>query len=257
MRRIPQVMAAPGKKLVPFFTAGYPQLESTVPLVLAAEKAGAQLVELGMPFSDPLADGPVIQQSSQTALENGVTVPWILKTVARIREQSQIPIILMGYINPIRRMGAARFLEEAAGAGVDGLIIPDLPPEEDPAFFEQARDAGLSTIFLVAPNTGSARMVHLGREAGDLLYAVSIMGVTGTALSARQDLTDYLKRVRLNANVPFVVGFGIATPQDVRRVGSLADGVVVGSALLQRLAQASDPPAEAYNYLHSLAAALP
>ncbi|MCH7528444.1 MAG: tryptophan synthase subunit alpha, partial [Candidatus Marinimicrobia bacterium] len=130
MRRIPQVMAAPGKKLVPFFTAGYPQLESTVPLVLAAEKAGAQLVELGMPFSDPLADGPVIQQSSQTALENGVTVPWILKTVARIREQSQIPIILMGYINPIRRMGAARFLEEAAGAGVDGLIIPDLPPEE-------------------------------------------------------------------------------------------------------------------------------
>ena len=257
MRRIPQVMAAPGKKLVPFFTAGYPQLESTVPLVLAAEKAGAQLVELGMPFSDPLADGPVIQQSSQTALENGVTVPWILKTVARIREQSQIPIILMGYINPIRRMGAARFLEEAAGAGVDGLIIPDLPPEEDPDFFEQAREAGLSTIFLVAPNTGSERMVHLGREAGDLLYAVSIMGVTGTALSARQDLTDYLKRVRLNANVPFVVGFGIATPQDVRRVGSLADGVVVGSALLQRLAQASDPPAEAYTYLHSLAAALP
>ncbi|MCH7851627.1 MAG: tryptophan synthase subunit alpha, partial [Candidatus Marinimicrobia bacterium] len=129
--------------------------------------------------------------------------------------------------------------------------------EEDPAFFEQAREAGLSTIFLVAPNTGSERMVHLGREAGDLLYAVSIMGVTGTALSARQDLTDYLKRVRLNANVPFVVGFGIATPQDVRRVGSLADGVVVGSALLQRLAQASDPPAEAYTYLHSLAAALP
>ncbi len=257
MRRIPQVMATPGKKLVPFITAGYPQLESTVPLVLAAERAGAQLVELGMPFSDPLADGPVIQQSSRTALENGVTVPWILETVARIREQSQVPIILMGYINPIRRMGAARFLEEAAGAGVDGLIIPDLPPEEDPVFFKLAREAGISTIFLVAPNTGNQRIVHLGREARDLLYAISIMGVTGTALSARRQLTDYLKRVRLNANVPFVVGFGIATAQDVRRVGRLADGVVVGSALLEKLATATDPPTEAYNYLRSLAAALP
>ncbi len=257
MSRIPKVMAAPGKKLVPFITAGYPQLESTVPLVLAAERAGAQLVELGMPFSDPLADGPVIQETSQAALENGVTIPWILETVEQIRVQSQLPIILMGYINPIRRMGTTRFLDEASAAGVDGLIIPDLPPEEDPAFFQAAREAQLSTIFLVAPNSSDQRIAQLGRAARDLLYAVSILGVTGAELSAQRRLGNYLERVRKNARIPFIAGFGIATPADVKQVCAQADGAVVGSALLKRLAGATDPAAEAYDYLRSLAAALP
>ncbi len=258
MRRIGRLFRTPGKKLVPFITAGYPDLGSTVPLVLAAETAGAHMVELGMPFSDPLADGPVIQETSQVALDNGVTIPWILETVAQLRKQSsRIPIVLMGYINPIQRMGIETFLEEAREAGVDGLIIPDLPPEEGTAFFDMARAKGISTIFLVAPNTEGERIHQLGLQGEDLLYAVSILGVTGSSTPARQSLDRYLDRVRASTNVPFVVGFGMASPDDVRRASARADGVVVGSALLTRLKQARDPIAEAGRYLQTLVAALP
>ena len=256
MRRIARLFRSPGKKLVPFFTAGFPCLENTIPLVLAAEKAGAHMVEIGMPFSDPLADGPVIQQTSQAALANGVTVAWILETVAQIRERSQVPIVLMGYINPLLNMGLEVFLAQAREAGVDGLIIPDLPPEEGASFFEQARSIGLSTIYLVAPNTPGDRIQRLGQEAEDLLYAVSILGVTGSTLAGREKLDRYLDRVRDMSKVPFVVGFGISTPDDVRRAAIKADGVVVGSALLARLQKAADPVAEAAEYLQTLAAAL-
>ena len=258
MRRIARLFRTPGKKLVPFITAGYPQLDSTVPLALAAEAAGVHMLEIGMPFSDPLADGPVIQETSQVALDNGVTIPWILETVAQVRRQSnRIPIVLMGYINPIQRMGIETFLEEACEAGVDGLIIPDLPPEEGAAFFELARSKGISTIYLVAPNTTGERIHQLGTQGEDLLYAVSILGVTGSSPAARQSLDHYLERVRASTEVPFVVGFGMATPEDVRRAGARADGVVVGSALLTRLKQARDPVAEASRYLATLVAALP
>ncbi len=257
MRRIAELFRSPGKKLIPFITAGFPSRDSTVPLVLAAEQAGAHMVELGVPFSDPMADGPVIQQTSQTALENGVTLPWILDTVVAIRKQSRIPLVLMGYVNPLLRMGFETFLSRAAEAGVDGLIIPDLPPEEGTELFEGARERMLSTIFLVAPNTPDPRIQQLAREAEDLLYAVSILGVTGSALAAQQELDAYLDRVRAASAAPFVVGFGVATPDDVTRVAAKADGVVVGSALLARLQTASDPVEEAHRYLQSLAAALP
>ncbi len=256
MRRIARLFREPGKKLVPFITAGFPRLEDTVPLVLAAERAGAHMVELGMPFSDPLADGPVIQQSSQAALANGVTMPWILEAVVQIRERSQIPIVLMGYINPLLNMGLEPFLARAGEAGVDGLIIPDLPPEEGAPFFGQARSMGISTIYLVAPNTDDDRIEQLGREAEDLLYAVSILGVTGSTLTGREQLDQYLDRVRAVSEVPFVVGFGISTPDDVRRAAARADGVVVGSALLTRLQKADDPVTEAAEYLQTLAAVL-
>ncbi|MFB0515323.1 MAG: tryptophan synthase subunit alpha [Candidatus Neomarinimicrobiota bacterium] len=256
MRRIARLFRSPGKKLVPFFTAGFPQLESTLPLVLAAEKAGAQMVEIGMPFSDPLADGPVIQRTSQTALANGVTIPWILDTVAQIRKRSQLPITLMGYINPLLKMGLETFLARAQASGVDGLIIPDLPPEQGAEFYQQARKLGISTIYLVAPNTPDARIQHLSREAEDLLYAVSILGVTGSTLSARQGLARYLDRVRAASEVPFVVGFGLTTPEDIHQVAARADGVVVGSALLARIEKSSDPVQETTQFLRSLAAAL-
>jgi len=256
MRRIARLFHSPGKKLVPFITAGFPRLENTVPLVLAAERAGAHMVEIGMPFSDPLADGPVIQQASQAALANGVTVAWILETVAQIRENSQVPIVLMGYINPLLNMGLETFLKKAREVGVDGLIIPDLPPEEGAPFFKQARSMGLSTIYLVAPNTPADRIEQLGREAEDLLYAVSILGVTGSTLAGRDNLDQYLDRVRAVSEVPFVVGFGISTPDDIRRAAAKADGVVVGSALLARLQEAADPVNEAAEYLQTLAAAL-
>ena len=257
MRRIAQLFHAPGKKLIPFITAGFPSLDATVPLVLAAERAGAHMVELGMPFSDPLADGPVIQQTSQTALENGATLPWILDTVASIRARSDIPVVLMGYANPLIRMGLDTFLSRAREAGVDGLIVPDLPPDEGASFFQQARKQMMSTIFLVAPNTPDERIHDLGQEAEDLLYAVSVLGVTGSNLSARQQLDGYLDRVRAAADTPFVVGFGLSTPDDIRRVAAKADGVVVGSALLSRIGAATDPEAETFRYLQSLAAALP
>ena len=255
MRPIARLFRSSGKKLVPFITAGFPTLESTVPLVLAAEEAGADMVELGMPFSDPLADGPVIQQTSQTALANGANIAWILDTVARIRERSSIPIVLMGYVNPLLSMGYATFLDRAREVGVNGLIIPDLPPDEDAGFFQQARSAGLSTIFLVAPNTPDERISQLGRKSEDLLYAVSILGVTGSSLAERQQLDHYLDRVRSASEVPFVVGFGISTDDDARRIAAKADGIVVGSALLTRLQQATDPAAEAKKYLQMLATA--
>ncbi|UCH62892.1 MAG: tryptophan synthase subunit alpha [Fidelibacterota bacterium] len=256
MRRIARLFHSPGKKLVPFITAGFPHLEDTVALVLAAERAGAHMVEIGIPFSDPLADGPVIQQTSQVALANGVTVPWILEAVTQIREHSQVPIVLMGYINPLLNMGLDTFLKKACEAGVDGLIIPDLLPEEGTLFFKQARSMGLSTIYLVAPNTPDDRIQQLGREAEDLLYAVSILGVTGSALAGQEKLDRYLDRVRAVSKVPFVVGFGISTPEDVQRAAVKADGVVVGSALLACLDEAADPVKEAVEYLRTLAAAL-
>ncbi len=258
MRRIGRLFRTPGKKLVPFITAGYPDLGSTVPLVLAAEAAGAHMIEIGMPFSDPLADGPVIQETSQVALDNGVTIPWILETVKQVRRQSsRIPIVLMGYINPLLHMGLETFLTAAQKAGVDGLIIPDLPPNEGASFFEQARAKGISTIYLVAPNTPSERIHELGEQGQDLLYAVSILGVTGSLAPARQSLDRYLDRVRASTNIPFVVGFGMSSPDDVRRASARADGVVVGSALLTRLKYARDPVAEAGRYLQTMVAALP
>lgn len=257
MRRIASAFNTPGKKLVPFITAGFPCKENTVPLVLAAEKAGAHMVELGMPFSDPLADGPIIQQTSQIALRNGVTVDWILDTVSALREYTQIPIVLMGYVNPLLKMGMDTFLHRALDAGVNGLIIPDFPPDEGAPFFQQARRMGLSTIYLVAPNTCDARIRQLSEESGDLLYAVSILGVTGSTLSARKNLLGYLKRVKAASSTPFMVGFGISTPDDIRSATSIADGVVVGSALLSRLQTAVDPVHETTRFLRTLAEALP
>ena len=257
MRRIATVFQSPGKKLVPFITAGYPAKENTVSLIQAAEDAGVHMVELGMPFSDPLADGPIIQQTSQTALGNGVTVNWILDTVSTIKESTQIPIILMGYINPLLKMGLETFLRRASEAGVDGLIIPDFPPEEGAVFYKQARSMGISTIYLVAPNTSAERIRQLSKESSDLLYAVSILGVTGSTISARENLQEYLKRVRAASSTPFMVGFGISTPDDVRAAASVADGVVVGSALLSRLQTAADPVRETKRYLKTLIDALP
>ncbi|MCK4577891.1 MAG: tryptophan synthase subunit alpha [Candidatus Marinimicrobia bacterium] len=256
MRSIGRLFRTGGKKLVPFLTAGYPNLDDTLPLVLAAEDAGAHMIELGMPFSDPLADGPVIQAASQQALANGVTVEWVLETVSAIRSRTTLPLVLMGYVNPLRRYGSEAFIEAASSAGADGLIVPDLPPEEGRDFFRQARDHGLSTVYLVAPNTPSRRIEQLGAEAEDLLYAVSILGVTGSRISAREKLPTYLKGIRQATRVPFVVGFGITTAADVRSIAPHADGVVVGSALLRILQQAGNPARECREYLGTLAEAM-
>lgn len=257
MRPIAELFHRPGKKFVPFLTAGYPTLDSTVDLVLAAERAGVHLVEIGMPFSDPLADGPVIQQSSQSAIRNGVNLKVILRMIRDIRKVSQIPIVLMGYLNPIYRYGLESFLQDAAEAGVNGLILPDLPPEEGVDIFEMIKSYGMSPILLVAPNTKPERIAKVGAIAGDLLYAVSILGVTGSALNRNDRLSQYLGNLRRYTDTPFVVGFGISTPRDVQQMASLADGVVVGSALLKRMESSSDPVQATQEYLSELVAALP
>ncbi|HKJ70008.1 MAG TPA: tryptophan synthase subunit alpha [bacterium] len=257
MRPITALFRRPGKKFVPFLTAGYPTLDSTVELVLAAEQAGVHMVELGMPFSDPLADGPVIQQSSQIAIRNGVNLEIILRMVRDVRETSEIPIVLMGYLNPIHRFGLESFLSDAHDAGVNGLILPDLPPEEGTEIFDMIKSQGMSPILLVAPNTKPERITRVGALAGDLLYAVSILGVTGSALNTDNGLSQYLGNLRKYTGTPFVVGFGISTPQDVRRMAALADGVVVGSALIKRIESSANPVQAAQEYLSELVAALP
>lgn len=257
MRPIADLFQRDHKKLVPFITAGYPKLSLTLDLALAAEMAGAHMLELGMPFSDPIADGPVIQKASQVALDNGVTIDWILESVAAIKGQSDLPVALMGYFNPILQMGPADFLNQAAAAGVAGLIIPDLPIEEGEDFYMAAKEAGISAILLVAPNTGTARIARMGNLGQDLLYAVSLLGVTGAADPSQIAQKSYLQRVRASTKVPFVVGFGIRTPNDVARVAVHADGVVVGSALLEVIAGSNNPVQAATRYLKSLVAALP
>ena len=179
MNRIQHIFKERSKKVIPFITAGYPNKSDSLGMVLAAESAGASMIEIGMPFSDPLADGPIIQKSSQIALNNGVTLPWILKLVSEIRKQSDIPLALMGYVNPIMKFGLEDFLIESSSMGIDGLIVPDLPPEEGDDYIVMAKEKNISPILLVAPNTPPNRINEISILARDLLYCVAILGVGG------------------------------------------------------------------------------
>jgi len=228
------------KLLVPFFTAGFPTLSTSLELAKVAEDAGADIVELGMPFSDPLADGPDIQFSSQIALENKVNLGKILEGVGRLRARLALPIVLMGYFNPILIYGVERFLHSAAERGVDGLIIPDLPVEEADGFRQFAVAEGLSLIFLVAPTSSPERIRMIDRASSDLVYAVTVTGVTGTGKKFDRSTNSYLKNLRRQLSRPFVAGFGVSTVDDARRMVRYADGVVIGSALIRLLRQAKN-----------------
>ena len=252
MNRIKNLFSKPGEKLVPFFTAGYPNFDSIIGLVLAAADIGADMVEIGIPYSDPLADGPVIQASNQQALKNGITLEKIFKQVATIRQESHIPIALMGYINPILRMGSDRFLDRCVEAGVDGLILPDLPLDEANEFCTLCKFRGLSPILLVAPNTTNARIRLISKMAGDLIYAISILGITGNSLGSKEQLETYLQRVRKNSATPFVVGFGIRNRQDVIFFNQYANGTVVGSAIIEKLNGGQEDIKALKNYLREL-----
>lgn len=233
-RELGRIRAQHGKALVLFITAGYPELSSTVALVPKLAEAGADLIEIGMPFSDPLADGPVIQESSAVALKNGVTISTILNDVRTIRTSCEVPIVLMGYVNPILRYGPKRFFDDAAAAGVDGLILPELPLEESGRFGEQMKANGLAQILLVAPTTPPERIRKIDAASEGFLYCVATTGVTGTG--GKPATGEYLARVKSHAvKNPVLAGFGIATPDDARRTVERADGVIIGSALMQRL----------------------
>jgi tryptophan synthase alpha chain len=232
-----QLLSNRGEKALScFITAGFPTLGATVPFVLEIEKAGADIIELGMPFSDPLADGPLIQHSSQVALSQGIILDKILTYVRTIRRHSEIPIVLMGYLNPILRYGAEKFFDTAASAGVDGVILPELPFEESDRYKSLLEHIGLANILLVTPTTPSDRVALIDKASSGFLYCVSTIGVTGLARNLLSD--SYIKTVKKFARRnPVLVGFGIKTPADVKRMARHADGVIVGSALIQRITQ--------------------
>lgn len=221
-----------------FITAGYPDLESTADLILGFEENGADLIELGMPFSDPLADGPTIQYASNQAISNGITMKKIFEMVREVRKTSEIPLILMGYINPVLRFGAEAFCREAAEAGVDGLIIPDAPPEESSVISEAAEKNRLDLVYLVAPNSSDERMKLVDQYSNGFVYCVSVTGVTG----ARQgnEVAASVKRFihRVTSNVkknPKLVGFGIKNHEDALAISKEVDGFIVGSALIDTI----------------------
>jgi tryptophan synthase alpha chain len=228
------------KALALFLTAGFPSRSSTLDLVLALEDGGADIVELGMPFSDPLADGPVIQHASAIALENGVSLPWILEQVAAIRIRSTMPLILMGYLNPIFRYGVERFFGDAAAAGVDGMILPELPLEEWEHFAPIVHGSGLAGILLVTPTTHAPRVKAIDEASSGFLYCVSSTGVTGGSVPAAA--AAYIRDVKQMAvRNPVLVGFGISLPEHAAAFARVADGVIVGSALLRKIAGSSSP----------------
>ena len=220
------------KALACFLTAGFPTIGATLPLVSEIEKGGADIIELGMPFSDPLAEGPVIQNSSYVAIEQGVTLDKILSYVKTVRQSSEIPLVLMGYLNPILAYGAEKFFHAAASAGVDGLILPELPLEESGRYKSMFENSGLTNIILVTPTTPSERITIIDRASEGFLYCVSTTGVTGSA--GHSASIKYISTVKKSAKKnPVLVGFGISSAEDARRAVQNADGVIVGSALIE------------------------
>lgn len=236
-RRFAALRAQGRGGLVTFLTAGDPDLDTSAEILRGLPAAGADLIELGMPFSDPMADGPAIQRSSLRALKAGMTLKKTLAMVADFRRHDDAtPIILMGYFNPIHSFGAERFLAEAKIAGVDGLIIVDLPPEEEGELCLPARKAGLNFIFLTAPTTDDVRLPRVLANASGFVYYVSITGITGTASAAAVDIGAAVTRLRRHTALPIAVGFGINTAEQAGEVAAIADAAVVGSALVNRLA---------------------
>lgn len=252
MNRIKKIFQKRTEKVIPFITAGYPSKEKTLGMVCAAEESGADMVELGMPYSDPLADGPIIQEASQVAIDNGVNIQWILGVVAEIRKQSKIPLVLMGYINPIIKYGVNAFIKDCQNAGVDGLIIPDLPPEEAGEFVRLAKKAGICPILLVAPNTPNDRIREISKMAGTLIYCVAILGITGGRGANKAELNNYLNRVEEYSSCPFVVGFGIKERMDVIEINKVSHGAVVGSAIIEQLKNSNEPVKTIENYIQKL-----
>ncbi len=233
--------AADRKALVPFVTAGDPSLEATVPVMHALVDAGADVIELGVPFSDPMADGPVIQRSSERALARGAGLSYVLECVRRFRERdTATPVALMGYLNPVEIRGSARFAEEANAAGIDGMLLVDLPPEECDEFRRAFAAHGIALILLASPTTTDTRLGKLCADAEGYLYYVSFAGVTGGDQLDSGEASEKLRQLRALSKVPVVAGFGIKDAESAAAMAQHADGVVVGSALVAALAESTD-----------------
>ena len=237
--RLDALRAKHSKALVTFITAGDPDLSTTEEMLHLLEDAGADIIELGVPFSDPMADGPTIQLSSERALTSGTTLHGILEVVRKVRTRSQIPIILMGYLNPVHAYGYDSFCQNATEAGVDGVLLVDMPPEESQELTIPARRYGLDVIFLLTPTSDAARISAVNKLGSGFVYYVTVTGVTGARSSVSATLAQELTRVKEVVSLPIMAGFGISTPEQAAEVGQLADGVVVGSAIVKRFEQYS------------------
>jgi len=225
------------KALIAYVTAGFPALGATDKVVRDLESAGADIVELGVPFSDPIADGPVIQQAAERALRSGTSLKKILAMVRSLRTKTQVPLVLMAYYNSIFRYGEAAFCRDAVTAGVDGLIVPDMPTDEAGTIYPLAEAAGLDVIFLLAPTSTGERQASVARLSRGFIYYVSLIGITGAKLTDKVDVEQKVREIRRYTTTPVAVGFGIATSDDARQVARIADGVIVGSALVKIIAE--------------------
>ncbi|PLX40491.1 MAG: tryptophan synthase subunit alpha [Deltaproteobacteria bacterium] len=238
-KKLKDKRASGGKILLPFLTGGYPDIETFIDLLLELERVGADGVEVGLPFSDPAADGPVIQASSQIAIERGASVTSIFDAVAKARERGlTIPLLYMTYYNPVFHLGAEEFSKRAAKSGADGVLVVDLPPEEAAEFAPAARASGLDTIFLVAPTTPEERMERVTRESSGFLYCVSVTGVTGEKKPVTELVGEMVERIRPHTDLPVLIGFGVSTGEGAASLAEVSDGVIVGSALISALGDA-------------------
>ena len=243
--------------LMPYIPLGFPTLALSVELIRAAQDAGADILELGVPFSDPLADGPVIQHATQVALENGMDLKKCLAMVQAARSQGvTIPLVLMGYYNPLLQYDLKKFARDASEAGADGVIVPDLPLEEADALHDALHAYDLHLIFLAAPTSSDERLKKIGKQTRGFVYLVSLTGVTGARAGLPAGLEEFVQRARHANDKPLCVGFGIANAENAQRVAEIADGVIVGSALVQKIGDASNAVENARQFIRELAAAL-
>ena len=242
MNRIEKVfkkLKAQNKKaFIPYIMAGDPSIEKTKEIVLMFEECGADIVELGVPFTDPLADGPTIQRAAERALKNGVTLKKVIALVKDLRQKTKIPLVLMTYYNPVFKYGEERFIADAKDAGVDGVIIPDLPPDEAGEFTRLAKNAAIASIFLLAPTSTEDRIKKVARASTGFIYYVSITGITGAQLLLDGSIEKSINGIRRITDKPIAVGFGVSTPDEAKAVAGVSDGVIIGSAIVKK-AQAS------------------
>ena len=243
-----------GKKaFITYIMAGDPDLETTMERVLLLEECGADIIELGVPFSDPTADGPAIQRAAERALGAGVTLRKIVGFARELRKRSTVPLVFMTYYNPVLKYGEEAFVAVAADAGVDGLIIPDLPAEEADSLIRRCRAKGICTIFLVAPTSTDVRMKKIAAASRGFIYYVSMTGITGADLSLDSQFSAHIGRLRSMSNRPVAIGFGISTPADAAKMAGAAEGVIVGSAIVRKF---QEDPANAREFIQKLREAI-
>jgi tryptophan synthase alpha chain len=242
---------------MPYFPLGYPDLSTSIDVIEALAKNGADLIEVGLSFSDPLADGPVIQKATQVALEQGVTVKKSLEAVKELRNRGvDIPLILMGYYNPMLAYGLEKFIRDAVEAGADGFIVPDLPTEEADEFYAAMHGIDAPLIPMLAPTSSADRMEMIARNAKGFIYLVSVTGITGERKSLAEGLGELISQVREHTSAPVCVGFGIGTPEQAKEVGKMADGVIVGTACVRTIGSSEKPVETAKQFARSFSDAL-